>query len=596
MKEINKKYKTINFNKIKIFPAMTMEDRDDAQTVLSRCHVLGGKKPLGQRITYLVMYDGIIVAVALFDAPVDMNKLRAEAIGWNHAQEKERKKYITNQSRFAFTPLFANIPNLASKILSRICARISQDWMAQYGTPILALETYVDPEHNNNQGTCYKANGWQLLGNSTGHKAKGKKRTHPKLYFLKALHRDSFKALSSDIPHALITGVKSVTKESNNNFVLDANKIKLSDLLKKFSRIEDKRKTRVIYNLAVILSLSICAVMSGYSQYRQIADWIGKISAPERARFGLPGNRLPDESTIRKLISKIDPAQIEELLNEWLFENFDIAKTDSISIDGKANRGTSKDPTKQHGFLNVYATNLGICIKTYRCTKGGGEKPVAKQAIKELPVCLKEGTMILLDALHTEQETYDLILKKKFNAIAVVKGNQPILHKQMQVLLKCVEDVYPELVRKVQTYDKGHDREETRELSVLSVSESHFKFKGINQIAKLKTTVKHITTNKITTTTQYLITNLSDVELTAEQFLAFKRGYWAIENKLHYAKDFVFLEDRSTIRHPNGSAIMTYFRSLAVSYFRANNIGNIKRCVDNIRYGSSSEFYRSIFL
>jgi len=45
-------------------------------------------------------------------------------------------------------------------------ARLSQDWQARYGHPVLIVETFVDPEQF--CGTVYTANGWEELGPTDG--------------------------------------------------------------------------------------------------------------------------------------------------------------------------------------------------------------------------------------------------------------------------------------------------------------------------------------------------------------------------------------------------------------------------------------------
>jgi predicted transposase YbfD/YdcC len=67
------------------------------------------------------------------------------------------------------------------------------------------------------------------------------------------------------------------------------------------------------------------------------------------------------------------------------------------------------------------------------------------------------------------------------------------------------------------------------------------------------------------------------------QFMNYKRDYWHIENKLHYVKDFVFGEDRSTIRKKYGPQNMAALRNFAIGFLNCNHITNIKRCVDNLR-------------
>ena len=63
-----------------------------------------------------------------------------------------------------------------------------------------------------------------------------------------------------------------------------------------------------------------------------------------------------------------------------------------------------------------------------------------------------------------------------------------------------------------------------------------------------------------------------------------KRSYWDVENKLHYRKDFVFGEDRSTIRAKHGPQNMASLRNFAIGFLLANKIGNVKRCVENLKH------------
>lgn len=98
---------------------------------------------------------------------------------------------------------------------------------------------------------------------------------------------------------------------------------------------------------------------------------------------------------------------------------------------------------------------------------------------------------------------------------------------------------------------------------------------------------ENISTGTTSNELVYLITNLPETELSAKELLELKRSYWGIENKLHYVKDFVFGEDRSTIRAKHGPQNMSALRNLAVSIYNASGVKNIKRFVDNIRYNNT---------
>jgi predicted transposase YbfD/YdcC len=82
----------------------------------------------------------------------------------------------------------------------------------------------------------------------------------------------------------------------------------------------------------------------------------------------------------------------------------------------------------------------------------------------------------------------------------------------------------------------------------------------------------------------FLITNGSYDRFDAAALLALKRSYWDIENKLHYRKDFVFGEDRSTIRAGHGPQNMATLRNFALGLLLVNGIENVKRCVDNLQH------------
>jgi hypothetical protein len=397
---------------IKVEPILDYFDREYAEDLLSRHHPLGARKLKGHRLVYGVMYRGRWVGVLTFDQCVYRNKHREGRIGWSDGQRKERLRHVVNNSRYLILPEYSGEPNLASKVLSLATSRLSLDWERQYGYPILAVETYVNPERRNNQGTCYVAAGWENLGLSSGYERPGEERTTGKWYFLKALHPDSYSALRAEIPHALITGIKPVRGASNNNYVLDASKFDLKGLKAALAKIPDHRSRHGRrYEFLPLLSLCVAAVLSGYTQYRQITDWISKLPGGLRVRFGLPGDVTPSESTITKFLSRIDPEQLQSALSEWLLETYG-KEIDGLvlSMDGKAIRATGADAGKQVKFLNVLANDLGIVIEQ-KPTKGGSGENITAQKVVQDNELLQNATVIA-DAIHTEKKFITALEKK----------------------------------------------------------------------------------------------------------------------------------------------------------------------------------------
>ncbi len=61
---------------------------------------------------------------------------------------------------------WVRVPHLASHILGRMAAVLSEDWQGTYSHPVYFAETFIDPGRF--RGTCYRAANWQLLGLTTG--------------------------------------------------------------------------------------------------------------------------------------------------------------------------------------------------------------------------------------------------------------------------------------------------------------------------------------------------------------------------------------------------------------------------------------------
>lgn len=155
------------------------------------------------------------------------------------------------------------------------------------------------------------------------------------------------------------------------------------------------------------------------------------------------------------------------------------------------------------------------------------------------------------------------------------------------------EAKFPHLIRRHSTLEKGHGRLEERTISVLATHNTSLPFKGVKQVARLHRKRDILKNGKSTEETLYLITNLDHNQADPKQLLELKREYWSIENKLHYRKDFVFGEDRSTIRKGHGPENMSALRNFAVSLLMANNVANVKRCVENMQYEPTRHFYRA---
>ncbi|MCH8228000.1 MAG: DUF4338 domain-containing protein [Proteobacteria bacterium] len=134
--------------------------------LLQQHHYLGYGGPVGENLKYLV-YDrqARLLACLLYGAAAWRVASRDRFIGWDESARQCGLSRIANNMRFLILPDI-RVPHLASHLLALISRRISSDWQAQYGHPILLLETFV--EQPRFAGTCYKAANWIRVGQTTG--------------------------------------------------------------------------------------------------------------------------------------------------------------------------------------------------------------------------------------------------------------------------------------------------------------------------------------------------------------------------------------------------------------------------------------------
>jgi hypothetical protein len=134
-------------------------------SLMEEHHYLGYEQPVGEHLKYLVWAQGRPVAcLAWSSAPRHLGS-RDRYIGWGAEERRRNIRLLAYNTRFLILP-WVRVEHLASHLLGRMAARISEDWQRMYGHPIYFLETFVDPERF--RGTCYRAANWVVMGKTTG--------------------------------------------------------------------------------------------------------------------------------------------------------------------------------------------------------------------------------------------------------------------------------------------------------------------------------------------------------------------------------------------------------------------------------------------
>ena len=157
--------------------------------LVDRYHYLGYQPLPGAQLRYFVESQYGTVALLSFSAAAWKTAPRDTYIGWDAAARKKNLHLVAGNSRFLVLP-WVESRNLASRVLAMASRQLADDWQCRYNYRPVLLETFVEERF---KGTCYKAAGWEQVGNTQG---RGKKDIHHlkglpvKSVWLKPLTRD----------------------------------------------------------------------------------------------------------------------------------------------------------------------------------------------------------------------------------------------------------------------------------------------------------------------------------------------------------------------------------------------------------------------
>ena len=133
--------------------------------LVSEYHYLGYSQPIGEHLKYMAFSSGRPIACLAWGSAPWYIGARDRFIGWSKKTRERKLHLIANNLRFLILP-WVQVPCLASHLLALSRSFVSQDWQDIYNHPVYLLETFVDTERY--QGTCYKADNWIYVGQTTG--------------------------------------------------------------------------------------------------------------------------------------------------------------------------------------------------------------------------------------------------------------------------------------------------------------------------------------------------------------------------------------------------------------------------------------------
>ncbi|MEV6913323.1 ISAs1 family transposase [Amycolatopsis sp. NPDC051071] len=343
--------------------------------------------------------------------------------------------------------------------------------------------------------------------------------------------------------------------------------------------VPDPRQRRgVRHRLGSVLLIAAAAVCAGARSFAAIGEWAAdapqQVLARLAARRDPGGGRYmpPGESTVRRVLQRVDAEAVDAAICAWLQERLARmpAATDgsaeAIAVDGKTLRGTRCGD-------NARGVHLFSAL-THRHGTVLAQAPVAAKTSEVFwfaPLLDRidlTGMVVTADALHTVAGSADyLVAERNADYVFVVKRNRHHLHARLTTL------PWTDTPGHV-TLDTGHGRRERRTIRVLPAPED-VTFPHAAQVFLLERHVTYTATGNTHHETVLGITSLTADRAGPDRIADLARGHWCIENRLHWVRDVTYGEDASHIRTGNAPRVMAGLRNLAISQLRLTGHPNI---------------------
>jgi predicted transposase YbfD/YdcC len=126
-------------------------------------------------------------------------------------------------------------------------------------------------------------------------------------------------------------------------------------------------------------------------------------------------------------------------------------------------------------------------------------------------------------------------------------------------------------------------------LTSTTVLNGHLCGPGVEQVCRIER--ERRTGTKVARETVHYITSLPRTLAGPDDLLTLARDHWgAIENGLHWVRDEVLREDRSTIRTGHAPQNLAALRNAALNWLRAGGIDTISATLRSFTWDSSRLF------
>jgi predicted transposase YbfD/YdcC len=341
-----------------------------------------------------------------------------------------------------------------------------------------------------------------------------------------------------------------------------------------FAELADPRETmNQRHKFIDILVIAICAAICGADDWEAVALF-GQSKGPWLRTFLELPHGIPSHDTFWRVFRALDPEQFQRCFLRWIAALQTVTAGEVVAVDGKQLRRSFDRQSGQAAIamVSAWASANRLVLGQRQVDEESNEITAVPELLDAL---MLKGCIVTLDALHCQTQTAETIVTKAADYLLALKGNQGSLYEDVTLLFDpLAEDVqqqahYAYAHDHATTVDKNHGRIEVRHAWTFNDADLIAQLRSAAQWPHLTTLVKiqaeRYVGDQHSLHTRYYI---SSADGTAEQFLAWVRTHWSIENSLHWVLDIAFREDESRLRKDYGAVNFATLRHLALNLLK----------------------------
>lgn len=360
-----------------------------------------------------------------------------------------------------------------------------------------------------------------------------------------------------------------------------------------FEPVPDIRQPgKVKHSLLEIIFMAIVATLAGADDWEEI-EWFCEQKEQWLKKYITLENGVPSHDTFERCFSWMDPKIFLQCFMEWTMLVSKIVKGGIVAIDGKTMRGTADELNgkKALHIVSAWFSETGMVLGQVKTS----EKSNEITAIPELLDILDfTGCIVTMDAMGTQKDIAERIIKKQSDYVLALKQNHPVLCDEVK---KYFEDMLIDKTldkAKIEHHresDHGHGRIEVRDYYLttdIKWLSAKKEWKGLKSVGMVKYTSERNGEKK--TETRYMLCSIDSVT----KFAKAVRSHWGIES-MHWSLDVTFNEDARKSKKDHAPENLALLNKLALNILKLDKSKKTSLRKKRRIAGWNQEFLESLF-